>query len=94
MDEQSAGSKALRQWRLDLGLNQTEAAVRLSEAARAAGMALSLDPWYLSKIERGVRKPGRVLAILLRDVAGVSVDAWDEPAESDASDDSSNDHAA
>ena len=39
-----------------------------------------IDPWYYAKIERGARKPGRIVAVRLEKASdgGVPVSEWDE----------------
>lgn len=65
----SLAACSLLAWREALGLNQ-------SEAARRLGM----DQSYLCKLERGSRKPGRTLALLIERITEgrVSVASWDQ----------------
>jgi hypothetical protein len=45
----------------------------------AAGL-LGIDLYRYSKIERGAHKPGRILAVRYRDIAGVDPSDWDRKA--------------
>lgn len=65
------GAELFRAWREREGLTQVQAAAELET-----------DPWYLAKIERGARVPGRRLAVKIeeRTRRKVSVASWDEPA--------------
>lgn len=73
----SVGAELAKQWREREGLSQADAAVKLSEIAEAAGFDVKLDAWYLSKLERGARKPGRALAALFVRAAGIPTEDWD-----------------
>lgn len=42
--------------------------------------ALGEDPGKVAKILYGDRKPGRSMALKLRDAFGVAIELWDEPA--------------
>lgn len=41
---------------------------------------VGIDPWYYAKIERGTRKPGRVVAVRIEKATdgAVAVSLWDE----------------
>jgi transcriptional regulator with XRE-family HTH domain len=60
----------LHRWREEQGLS-----------LRQAGDILRCDPSYVGYIERSERKPGRDLAIRIRDKAGIPLEAWGESSE-------------
>ncbi len=70
MSTRSLGAAALRAWREREGMTQFQAAGRIG-----------IDFTYLTRIERGARKPGRVIAVKLEEVAGIPVADWDAPAK-------------
>ena len=65
----SRGAIRLRQYRDGLELSQ-------SEMAQLVG----IDPWYYAKIERGARKPGRIVAVRIEKASrgAVAVSWWDD----------------
>lgn len=72
----SLAAVLLRRWRDSLSLSQTEASARLG-----------VDQARYSQFERGVRKPGRRLAVSIESGTGghVAVASWDLPAPASAS---------
>lgn len=64
--KKTKGATKWRAWRLKQGLTQVSAAV-----------SMDVEPTYLAKIERGERKPGRVVALKIEQLSGVSVADWD-----------------
>lgn len=66
----SRGATQVRLYRDERGLTQAEMARRAE-----------IDPWYYAKIERGVRKPGRAVALRLSRASEgyAAVSDWDEP---------------
>jgi transcriptional regulator with XRE-family HTH domain len=69
----SQGAADLESW-------EDAAKLSVDEAARRCG----IDSRYYSKIKKGLRRPGRVVALRIRAAAGVAVEAWDFPATSPA----------
>lgn len=68
MEAPNRGARLLREWRRANNLTQFRAAVHLD-----------VDPSPLSALERGKKKPGRVIAVRIaeRTDGAVPVDAWD-----------------
>lgn len=65
----SKAAMQLKAWRESKGLSQ----------AQACGELGGFDQSVYSKWERGERTPTRTQAVHVERVAGVSVEAWDEP---------------
>lgn len=71
--QKTEGSKLLREWRA--GRSQFEVATLLTTPT------LQCDPSRISLLENGKCEPSIDLAVALRDVAGIPVDAWTKPLE-------------
>lgn len=61
------GRKQLREWRRDSGLTQAE-----------AGTLLGVTKDFIGLLERGERRPGLGLANLVKRIAGIPQEDWDE----------------
>jgi hypothetical protein len=68
--QKTEGSKALREWRGDR--SQFETAIELN-GERAD---VQFDPSRISLLENGKAEPSLLELVVLRDVAGIHVDAW------------------
>lgn len=68
----SRGSVELEAW-------ETRSRLKLSEAALRCG----IDSRYYKKIKMGARRPGRIVALRIRAAAGIAIEAWDQPSETE-----------
>lgn len=64
--KRTKGAAKWRAWRVKHELTQVAAAIRMD-----------VEPTYLAKIERGERRPGRVVALKIEKLSGVAVGDWD-----------------
>lgn len=55
---------------------------RGERSLKEAGQLLGCDASYVHLLEARARVPGRKIALALRDVAGVPIEAWPDEAES------------